>query len=144
MDIYEELVLQYLTKDGHVFVSPQYSIRGDTGTEWSCPDYVALNFRARSVSVVEVSSARKPSTLQERVRTRDHQWLDRLRGQLTANGVVDESWKEYFVDVFVRRDAEPTFRQEFGLDPTVRIHVLEELGPPWTWTRSYSPDAARE
>ena len=139
MDIYEELVLQYLTKDAHVFVNPQYSIRGDTGVEWSCPDYVALDFRNRSVSVVEVSSAQKPTTLQERVRKRDHQWIEKLRAQLTANKVVDESWKRYLVDVFLRRDAMPAFQREFGGDPAIRIHVLEDLGFPWTWKRSSLP-----
>ncbi len=47
MDLYEHLVLQYLTKDAHKFVSPQYSISGPTGGEWSCPDFVALDFHKR-------------------------------------------------------------------------------------------------
>ena len=139
MDIYEELVLQYLTKDAHIFVNPQYSIRGDTGLEWSCPDYVALDFRNRSVWVVEVSSAQRPTTLHERVRRRDHQWIANLRAQLTANRVVDDSWKHYVVDVFLRRDAVAPFQREFRHDPAVRIHVLEDLRPPWEWTRSHLP-----
>ena len=109
MDLYEHLVLQYLTKDAHVFVSPQYSIRGDTGGEWSCPDFVALNFRDKIVSVVEVSSASDPQSLRARVASRDVQWINRLREQLERNRVVDATWK-YYVAVFIRRDAERKFR----------------------------------
>lgn len=139
MDLYEHLVLQYLTRDAHVFVSPQYSIRGDTGSEWSCPDFVALNFRDRVVSVVEVSSASDPQSLRERVARRDVQWVERLREQLERNRVVDASWNQYRVEVFIRREAERKFRSAIGSANDVVIHILEDLGAPWTWTRSYLP-----
>lgn len=138
LDLYEHLVLQYLTKDAHVFVSPQYSIRGDTGGEWSCPDFVALNFRDKIVSVVEVSSASDPQSLRARVASRDVQWINRLREQLERNRVVDATWK-YYVGVFIRRDAELKFRAAIGTADNVVIHILEDLGAPWTWTRSYLP-----
>ena len=139
MDLYEHLVLQYLTKDAHVFVSPQYSIRGDTGGEWSCPDFVALNFRDKVVSVVEVSSASDPQSLRARVASRDVQWIKRLREQLERNLVVDTSWNQYLVEVFIRRDAERKFRAAIGAANDVVIHILEDLGAPWTWRRSYLP-----
>ena len=138
MDLYEHLVLQYLTKDAHVFVSPQYPIRDDTGGEWSCPDFVALNFRDKIVSVVEVSSASDPQSLRARVASRDVQWINRLREQLERNRVVDASWK-YYVRVFIRRDAERKFRAAIGGGNDVVIHILEDLGAPWTWRRSYLP-----
>jgi hypothetical protein len=139
MDLYEHLILQYLTKDAHVFVSPQYSIRGDTGGEWSCPDFVALNFRDKVVSIVEVSSASNPQSLRARVASRDVQWINRLREQLERNRVVDASWNKYHVEVFIRRDAELKFRAAIGGGNDVVIHILEDLGAPWTWRRSYLP-----
>jgi hypothetical protein len=139
MDLYEHLVLQYLTKDAHVFVGPQYSIRGDTGGEWSCPDFVALNFRDKIVLVVEVSSASDPQSLRARVASRDIQWINRLREQLERNRVVDASWNKYHVEVFIRRDAERKFREAIGAANNVVIHILEDLGAPWTWRRSYLP-----
>jgi len=139
MDLYEHLVLRYLTKDAHVFVVPQYSIRGDTGSEWSCPDFVALNFRDKAVSVVEVSSASDPHSLRGRVARRDVQWVERLREQLKRNRVVDDSWKQYRVEVFIRREAEQKFRSTIRSANDVVIHILEDLGAPWTWTRSYLP-----
>jgi hypothetical protein len=52
MDLFEQLVLGYLAKNPYVFVSPQYSIKADNGSEWSCPDLVALDFKTQTVYVV--------------------------------------------------------------------------------------------
>jgi len=140
MDLCEQLVLEYLTKDAYVFVSPQYSLRDESNHEWSCPDYVALDFKQRAVTVVEVSSAQGPRPLRERVRRRDHHWLEKLRGQLKANHVVDDTWNKYFVDVYVRKNAAERFNKEFGGDPQVRVCVLEDLKLPWEWVRSFGPE----
>ena len=138
MDLCEHLVMQFLTKDAHRFLSPQYSIRGDTGGEWSCPDFVALDFHEKVVSIVEVSSAHKPRSLVSRVQKRDKQWIALLKDQLTANRVVDETWS-YRVEVFIREDAEASFRKAIGDPPDVHVHVLEKLGTPWQWERSSLP-----
>ena len=138
MDLYEDLILQYLTKDAHMFVNPQYSIEGDPGTEWSCPDFVALDFREKRVSIVEVSSASHPKSLLDRVKNRDEQWIQRLRNQLQRNGVVDQSWKDYRVELFIRQQAVDQFQNLKDAQDVV-IHVLEDLGAPWNWRRSYVP-----
>jgi hypothetical protein len=140
MDLYEDLILQYLTKDAHVFVNPQYSIQGDPGTEWSCPDFVALDFRKKLVLIVEVSSAANPKSLRERVKNREGQWIEKLRSQLRRNGVVDDTWN-YRVELFIRDHAAKQFRKDLEEDtPGIAIHLLEELGPPWVWRRSYVPE----
>ena len=140
MDLYEDLILQYLTKDAHVFLNPQYSIEGEPGTEWSCPDFVALDFQKKCVLIVEVSSACRPESLLKRVENRDHQWIQKLTNQLRRNGVVDESWN-YRVELFIRREAEAKFRKLLQEAPGIVIHVLEDLKPPWEWKRSYAPSA---
>jgi hypothetical protein len=134
MDLYEDLVLQYLTKDAHIFVNPQYSIKGDKNAEWSCPDFIALNFREKVVSIVEVSSAYNPKGLMDKVRDRDKQWIVRLKDQLQRNRVIDESWKEPKVEVFIRKDARNQFQELANAAPD-----LEELQNLWNWTRSYLP-----
>ncbi len=106
VELYEHIVLAYLTKDAFVFVSPQYSIRGDKG-EWSCPDLVALNFRDRRVAVVEVSTAWNPKSLREKVQNRDAQWITRLRDQLRALNVIDAAWT-FEVQLFVRSQPSKT------------------------------------
>ena len=57
----ETLIGTYLTRGGRVFIVPQYSIppSPDSKGEWSCPDFVALDFERepREVVVVEVTTA---------------------------------------------------------------------------------------
>jgi hypothetical protein len=134
VELYEHLVLAYLTKDPFVFVSPQYSIAGDKG-EWSCPDLVALNFRERTVAVVEVSTAWNPRSLREKVAKCDAQWIDRLRHQLRSLNVVDDSWT-FEVQVFIRKAAVPGFGNQIVATGTpVKVQALEDLGSPWEWAR---------
>ena len=137
MELYETIVLWYLTKDAHTFVSPQYSIRGDHGREWSCPDFVSLNFCTKTVSIVEVSTAYDPAALIRKVQNRDNQWIARLKDQLMRNRVVDETWKDYRVHVFVRRGAAEQLQAAIAGAQDVQITMLDDLPPPWEWSRTY-------
>lgn len=136
MELYEYIVMAYLTKDPFVFVSPQYSIREGRG-EWSCPDLVALNFRERRVSVVEVSTAPNPKALREKVLDCDKQWITRLRDQLRDFKVIDDSW-QFDVQLFIRKEAVQSFDHVRGIGASVEIKItaLEDLGLPWEWARS--------
>jgi hypothetical protein len=136
MELYEKLVMWYLTKDKYVFISPQYSIRGDTGKEWSCPDFVALNFKQKEVSIVEVSTAFYPDSLARKVKDRNLQWIEKLKAQLTDYGIIDDNWKSPKVQVFIRRDAVDKFKNAIGNTPDVGVGILEDLGPPWQWSRT--------
>jgi GAF domain-containing protein len=49
MDLYEQAVMWYVVSSGQRFICPQFSIPSDTGGEWSCPDFVALDFQAKTV-----------------------------------------------------------------------------------------------
>jgi hypothetical protein len=138
MDLFEELVMFKLTRNPHVFVSPQYSVMDDRGKEWSCHDFVMLNFRDRTVSVVEVNTAADPKDLEQKVADRQKQWLTKLRSQLKGNAVVDASWA-LRVDVFVRHQAVPNFKEKFGHENDVGIHNLDEIGFPWHWEWSPHP-----
>lgn len=88
---FEAVVMQYLAAKG-LFLSPQFSIR-DGGREWSCPDFVALDFRQLEIQVIEVSAAYAIHRLVEKLRNCEEQWFKRLRPQLVALGVTDESWE---------------------------------------------------
>ena len=53
MDIWEELVLDYLTLDRRVFVQPQYGLGDNT---WAASlDFLALDFAKKTIWVCEVS-----------------------------------------------------------------------------------------
>jgi len=55
MDSYEDIVMRYLSHNYH-FCCPQYSIKGDDGKEWRCPDFVVLDFDTPQVIVAEVTA----------------------------------------------------------------------------------------
>lgn len=120
MELYENLVMWYLTRNKYIFISPQYSILGDTGKEWSCPDFVALNFKDKEVSIVEVSTAFYPDSLAKKVKDRNSQWIEKLKAQLKGYRVIDDNWK-FKVEVFIRKDAKDKFINAIGNAPDVSI-----------------------
>ena len=136
MEFYENLVMWYLTRKKYVFVSPQYPILGKTGKEWSYPDFVALNFKDKEVSIVEVSTAFYPDSLIRKVKDRSSQWIDKLKGQLKRYRVIDDDWKSFKIEVFIRKSAKDKFMKAIGNPPDVSIKILEKLSVPWEWKRT--------
>jgi hypothetical protein len=103
----------------------------DTGGEWSCPDFVALDFRRKEVSVVEVSSGYDIGALAEKVKNKELQWLEKLKLQLIRNEVIDGTRWNFSVKIFIRRDRYEAFKNKIG--PLDKVHTvpLEDLGFPW-------------
>ena len=132
MELYEHLVMWFLTTSGDVFLAPQYSIAGDDGREWSCPDFVALDFHEKIVWVVEVSTSYDHVTLRAKIAAREKQWNERLRGQLERLGVA-AGWKTRVL-AFVRNDAATKLSALFAQNVDVTVACLDSLGAPWTWT----------
>lgn len=134
MELFEEFVLAYLTKDKHVFVNPQYSILDEsTDGEWSCPDFLVLNFKEKRVSVVEVSTGYKLEGLAKKVNDRELHWFDKLKKQLTRNEVIgnDSGW-DFVVQVFLRKERVDFFKRKIHSNDKVEVISLEELGFPWS------------
>jgi Holliday junction resolvase-like predicted endonuclease len=129
MDLFEELVMGHLTHNGTTFVCPQFSIDGG----WSYPDFVALDFEKRTVSVVEVTAAYWPEGLLNKVKQRDHQWLTKLKDQLRRTRVIDDSWNKFRVVLYIRESATKRFQKEFGTAEDVEIRTLETIAFPWNW-----------
>ncbi len=128
MDLYEELAMVHLTRNGktNVFVCPQYDIGGG----WASPDFVALDFEGKKVWVVEVSGDARADNLLRKVRDRENQWFERLRRTLGQSKVVDDSW-DFQVMLYIRSDAANRFQEEFGDVKDVEIRVFEKKGFPW-------------
>jgi hypothetical protein len=129
MDFFEELAMWHLTHNGDVFVCPQFSIDGG----WSCPDFIALDLTNKVVSVVEVTAAHCPRGLFNKVVKRHEQWLSRLKEQLPKKGLIDDSWKDFRVVLYIRQDARKRFEEEFGKEEGVEIRTLEDIAFPWKW-----------
>ena len=131
MDVYDEMVMSYLVRHGNVFVSPQFDMKTADGKPWSCPDFVALDLANKLVSVVEVSTASNISGLAERVNDRQNQWIDKLKDQLIRERLVDETWKDYQVQVFVRQDQKDWFEKRIKDRNHVNVHTVEEVCFGW-------------
>jgi hypothetical protein len=131
MDIFEELAMWHLTRNGgvNVFVCPQFSIANGH----SCPDFVALDFTNRIVRVVEVSAASEPNGLLKKVLDRDKQWLSELKGQLLKEKIIDDSWERFKVVLYIRERACEKFRKKLGETGDVILYSLEGIGSPWSW-----------
>lgn len=63
MDVSEEMVMKFLTRDRKTFVIPQFSI--GTDGEWSCPDFVAIAPATKECHVIEVSTGYNLNGLSE-------------------------------------------------------------------------------
>ena len=128
---FEALVMQYLASQG-LFLSPQFSVTGTDGKEWSCPDFVALDFAKRQVQIVEVTTAWDVSNLVKKVGNRDTQWFSLIRAQLLRRKIIDESWS-LVVRVFVRKDRSSELTRHFGDARDVSVECLEDIAFSWKW-----------
>jgi hypothetical protein len=134
MDLHEELAMEHLARSREVFVHHQYpiEIEGVSG-QWSLPDFVALDYERKAVSVVEVTTAQSPDGLLKKVRDRESRWCAKLRDMLPRGGIVDASWARFEVVRYLRKDAAETFRAQLGSQPDVVIHAFEDIGLYWKW-----------
>lgn len=97
------------------------------------PDFVALDFERKVVSVVEVTTAQSPDGLLKKVRDREEQWFAKLRNMLRRGGVIDDAWTTFETVLYVRRDVAERFRTQLGNLKDVTIHAFEEIGLYWDW-----------
>lgn len=128
MDVFEEMVMGFLTRDCKTFVIPQFSIKSNG--IWSCPDFVAISPAIQKCHVVEVSTAYNLNNLAHKVRNKDNQWIGKLKEQLEADGVTDPDWT-YDVFVFIRKSRINWFKNAIKDIPAVVIYEIEKIFPPW-------------
>jgi len=122
----EPLVSHYLTASQGLFVSPRFVIRGPDGGEWSCPDFVALDFQKHQVQIVEATARANVSGLIEKVRNREQQWVQYLKPDLIRRRAIDETWR-FVVRVFVRNDNVAVFKRKLGEASDVTIQAIEDI-----------------
>lgn len=122
----------YLTLDGQAFIAPQYSIWLDTRrkADWSCPDYVVLDFRHKHVVVVEETKAFRPEKLIGKVIGRGEQWYSRLSAFLVRQNVVSEDWHIRCLLV-MRSDIIEKYKSQLKDQLDVSFLTLEDCSFPW-------------
>ncbi len=134
--LFEFSVATYLTRGGKVFIAPQFSVPGDrAGSEWSCPDIVALSFESpnrSAVLIVEVFTGSDVAAILKKVNDRKSQWFDRLRKKLTDDGIIDDGWPIWFRG-FVRRQLVDKANAAFAGEDDVRFTAIEDATFPWEY-----------
>ncbi|GEO18723.1 hypothetical protein [Microvirga aerophila] len=129
MHIFENLVEQFLTVDGRVFVSPQHDIAWDSDLNegGSSPDFVALDFRPtpQEVVIVEVTTGAALEGIFKRIANRETRWYSPLKKKLVKDRVIDDSWAFRFLG-FVRRPNIEEAQQKFAAHSDVRFYSLED------------------
>jgi len=128
---YELAALNYLAHEG-LFVSPQFSVPCEGGSEWSCPDLVGLDIPKHQVVVAEVTTASNIRSLAAKVRNREEQWFRRVRQLLERKAIITPDWS-FRAWVFVRQDCVEQMEREVGGSTEVTITALEEVAFPWKW-----------
>lgn len=112
-----------------LFICPQFQIKGGY-----CPDFVALNLRAKEVWIVEVSGK---ATLSKRLRektTDAEKYVAAVKAQLAELAPVWLADWKYSLKVFVRKDAKPAIPSARFLE----VRFLEDLKFPWhDWDRKF-------
>ena len=100
MNIYEEAVLNYITSDNNRFINPQFNIEyyEDEGNKigGSLPDFVVLDFKEKTVYIVEVTQSYDLLKLFSKVNDRENRWIRPIKETL------DDSFKywDYHVTLY--------------------------------------------
>ncbi len=128
----EQLIETFLTRGGKVFIAPQYSITAiDNDREWSCPDFVALDFENREVVVIEVTSGADIGPITRKAKDREKQWFTPLRHKLKSHGIAD-GWSLRFLG-FVRRESIMKARSAMAGHDNVSFFPIEDAAFPWKY-----------
>jgi hypothetical protein len=139
MNVFEDLVEQFLTIDGQVFVCPQYDVAWDNSMKegGSSPDFVVLNMRTdpREVVIVEVGTGAAVDVLLDRVVSRETRWYNPLKRKMIREGAIDETWRFRFLG-FVRRANVDSAQKRFAESSDVKFFPLEDATFPWAYWKN--------
>jgi len=132
MDQFEQAVLNYLCGPPERFVNAQFTIPYADLKGGSCPDFVVLDFRDKTVYVVEVTSAADSKAIRGRIVERETRWFSPIRDHLSKLSVVFQSW-DYHVTIFVRPEETGNAREKLHDLFDVSVISLNDVVFSWQW-----------
>lgn len=138
MDIFEQMVCEYLCGNGQAFVCTQFDCPWDAKTETggSAPDFVVLDpwcngDDAGDIIIVEVTTAYTVTGLLEKVRNRRSRWY------LPVFNVLRNRFPGYAIRtlVFIRKGSVQWAQERFCAenDADVTFFALEDTAFPYSW-----------
>ncbi|MEI2743456.1 MAG: hypothetical protein V9G63_13680 [Candidatus Competibacter sp.] len=133
MDRYEEAVLEYITADTYRFANWQFDLPYQNQEGGSCPDFVVLDYREKSVYAVEVTMAWNIKGLIEKLVDRKRYWINPIKNHLIGINSQFQDW-EYRVTVFVREGNDLLIGQKFKNCADIAVKTIEKISFPYSWT----------
>lgn len=126
MDNLENLIQDFLTLGGSVFVSPQFDVAWDREAAHggSYPDFVALDFTKKHFVIVEMTTAYSLTRFLENIRSRETRWFQPIGKHLSGIGAITPEWRPRFLG-FVREPSLAFARSKFVGQPDVSFYPLE-------------------
>ncbi|MBI1784048.1 hypothetical protein HYR69_02800 [Candidatus Sumerlaeota bacterium] len=132
MDIYEQAVLDYLCARPERFVNAQFAIPYDGFRGGSCPDFVVVDFGARTVFVVEVTASSDCKNVVGRVQERKTRWFGPIRAHMKELNPMFETW-DYHVTLFVREEEVKNAQRRVANFQDVSVISLSDVVFSWNW-----------
>lgn len=99
--LYEEAVMWYVTAGGQRFVCPQFRVHASASKWDAYPDFVAVDFHAKTLYVIEVTIASNVSKIARRIASNGPETKKFLKENLKNDSVDFEDWAVKF-RVFLR------------------------------------------
>lgn len=128
---FESLVGLFLARNGY-FISPQFPLIVN-GKEWSCPDFLALNFKLKRICIVEVTTAAYIKNIVKRVLERENYWYKHIDKNIINLGLENIiSWQK-FVFLFIRADQFDKVKQLLNDPLDVKLFQIDDIALPWKW-----------
>ena len=96
MNFHEEIVQQYLTEELELLTLPDLKVkRNQAGNSWRAQvDFVALDFKARKIYLVEVTGAKDfPEHLVNKLKTTDRETIEWSVRNETLEGQISDEYK---------------------------------------------------
>ncbi|MDP2571403.1 hypothetical protein Q8W40_04345 [Vibrio penaeicida] len=134
MDRFEEAVMEYICSKPDCFIKTQMSLPWDDKNKigGSLPDFVVLDFREKTVYIVEVTTAFNIKGILTKASEREARWYRPIRNYEAAwvKNIVE--W-EFRVCLFLRDQLVDKAKKEACDWEDVSIISLNCTTNPWEW-----------
>jgi hypothetical protein len=132
MDLFEQAVLHYLCGPPERFVSAQFNIPYECFQGGSCPDFVVIDYRDKTIYVVEVTQSADTKAVMQRVANRETRWLGPLRNHFQNLSPLFKDWG-FHVSVFVRGEEAEAAQRAVEQVAEVSVISLDNVVFSWRW-----------
>lgn len=129
MHRYEETVMSFLTRDPFVFMSPQFTLKTELGSDFVCPDFLAVDLLKCHVYIVEVSTSWNMNQLVDKLTNHHDETVENIKAELNKSELLRHAL--YRTLVFVRAKRVNYIKDQLPKKKTVSVMPIEGIPHPW-------------